>query len=89
MRFDGTKYRDCRWCRGNGCLYCESECDAEYKRQFPGGPKPIASFSLNTPGDVDAFKEIFGREAMEKAFGAEGGGLAEILVNLTKKGTGQ
>lgn len=41
MRFDGKKYRDCRWCHGGGCLYCESEYDKAYKREFPNGPEPI------------------------------------------------
>lgn len=43
-RFDRGVYRDCKWCQGRGCIYCEAEADAEYKRQFPDGPKPIATF---------------------------------------------
>jgi hypothetical protein len=42
-RFDRGIYRDCKWCQGRGCLHCEAEADAEYKRQFPDGPKPIVT----------------------------------------------
>lgn len=44
-RFDRGIYRDCKWCQGRGCIHCEAEADAEYKRQFPDGPKPIATFA--------------------------------------------
>ncbi|CAH1671828.1 hypothetical protein [Chelatococcus asaccharovorans] len=85
MRYDERRsvYRDCRWCGGRGCLACEAEADAAYKRAFPDGPKPIATFSLSNPQDVTAFKKVFGREALEKAFGPDGGGIAEIEANLT------
>lgn len=48
MRFDPSTgiYRDCRWCEGKGCVSCKIEADKEYKRQFPDGPKPIATFSM-------------------------------------------
>ena len=50
-RYDEERgvYRDCKWCRGRGCLYCPDEAEKAYKREFPDGPKPIASFP-NTPG---------------------------------------
>lgn len=44
-RFANGIYRDCKWCQGVGCVYCPTEADLEYKRQFPDGPKPIASFT--------------------------------------------
>lgn len=43
-------YRDCRWCHGVGCVSCEVEAEKEYKRQFPDGPKPIATFERK-PGE--------------------------------------
>lgn len=55
MRYDDTKevYRDCRWCKGRGCLYCKAEADKAYKAAFPEGPKPIATFD-NTPDGIAA-----------------------------------
>jgi len=85
MRFDGKKYRDCKWCRGAGCLYCESEANAEYKRQFPDGPKPIATFSLSNPEDVERARKVIGIEALQKAFGPGGGGMAEFMSNMEKE----
>lgn len=81
MRFDGHRYRDCRWCHGAGCLYCESEADKAYKRAFPDDPTPIASFP-NTPEGMAAARQAIGREAIEKAFGPDGGGIAEIIQNI-------
>jgi hypothetical protein len=86
MRYDERRsvYRDCRWCHGRGCLACEAEANAEYKRQFPDGPKPIATFCLDNPGDVAALKKVFSREALQKAFGEGGGGMDEIAENLAE-----
>jgi len=86
MRFDGRRYIHCRWCQGRGCLYCESEANKAYKRAFPDGPKPIATFSLGNPEDVAAARQAIGAEAMQKAFGPGGGGAAEIVENLRKIG---
>ncbi len=86
MRFDGKKYRDCRWCGGNGCVYCESEADKDYKAAFPDGPKPIASFSLSVPGDAERARQAIGIEALQKAFGAGGGGMAEFIANIERVG---
>jgi hypothetical protein len=86
MRFDGKKYRDCRWCQGRGCLYCESEAKSEYKSQFPDGPKPIATFSLSNPEDVERARKVIGIEALQKAFGPGGGGMAEFMSNMKKEG---
>ena len=84
MRFDGKRYRDCRFCMGRGCLYCEAEADRAYKRDFRDGPKPIATFDMTTPEGVEAARKAIGREAMEQAFGPGGGGIAEILENIEK-----
>jgi hypothetical protein len=81
MRFDGYSYVDCKWCDGRGCIYCESEADAAYKRAFPEGVKPIASFP-NTPDGLAAARAVIGKEALEKAFGPNGGGLAEFMHNM-------
>lgn len=56
MRYDDKRevYRDCRWCRGKGCLYCKAEADKAYKHAFPDGPKPIATFDTTTPEGAEA-----------------------------------
>jgi hypothetical protein len=55
MKYPGKgAFRDCRWCRGKGCVYCESEARKAYERAFPDGPKPIATFDTTTPEGVEA-----------------------------------
>lgn len=70
VRYDEEKgiYRDCRFCRGRGCLACPSECDAEYNRQFPNGlPPPIATLALTdetTPAEVADFIQTTIKDAL-------------------------
>lgn len=80
-RFEKGVYRDCRWCHGTGCIYCEAEADAEYKRQFPDGPKPIATFDMTTSEGIAAANKAIGGEALKKAFSKGGGGVQEIIDN--------
>jgi len=58
MRYDAKHevYRDCKWCKGKGCLQCKNEADKAYKEAFPDGPKPIATFDTTTPEGVVAAK---------------------------------
>lgn len=58
LRYENGIYRDCPRCRGIGCVFCPEEVDAEYKRQFPDGPKPIATFHLDNPEEVETVKEL-------------------------------
>ena len=81
-RFANGTYRDCKFCGGTGCLACPSEVDKEYKRQFPDGPKPIATFNLADEKDIAKAKHVFGKDSLEKAFGLEGGGMTEIMEKL-------
>lgn len=57
-RYDEERevYRDCPWCQGRGCNQCKAEADKEYKRQFPDGPKPIATFKR--PEEIREAKEF-------------------------------
>lgn len=82
MRYDPEKeiYRDCRWCKGQGCLYCKNEADKAYKAAFPDGPQPIATFPTTEEG-MEAARKVIGMEAIQKAFGQGGGGIAEIIEN--------
>lgn len=88
MRFDGHRYRDCRWCHGGGCLACEAEADAAYRRAFPEGPKPVATVDLTDPQDLEAARKALGPEAMTKAFGPGGGGVQELVANLATARSG-
>lgn len=68
MRYINGRYKDCKWCRGEGCIYCETEAEKEYKRQFPDGPKPIATFKTGNDADVARVIEtLFGDKALTAA----------------------
>lgn len=74
----------CDWCQGRGCVACAAKrkaLDEEYARQFPNGPEPIFTARRDNPEEMEALKRIVGREAVEKAFGPGGGGIAEIEAN--------
>lgn len=80
-RYDEERgiYRDCKWCGGKGCLSCPYEAEAEYKRQLPNGPQPIASLPLTeetTEKDIAAFiAEIPGLPS----------GFAEVISRMVKQ----
>ena len=38
----------CRFCRGRGCLDCDTRAHAEYQRQFPHGPEPLYTLDVTT-----------------------------------------
>lgn len=86
VRYDEQRaiYRDCRWCAGQGCLYCEAEANKAYKAAFPDGPKPIATFDLSTPEGIAEAKAAIGADALTKAFSEGGGGISEIMDNIAR-----
>lgn len=55
--------------------------DAEYARQFPNGPTPIFTARTDNPKDMALLRKVAGREAIESAFTAGGGGMCEVLAN--------
>lgn len=79
-------YRNCRFCNGSGCIACPGESDREYKKQFPDGPVPLATFKLDDPEDMETARQTIGGLAMKHAYGEGGRGLAEIIENLKKAG---
>ena len=85
-RYVPGKYRDCRFCGGRGCPGCDAEADRDYKRAFPNGPQPIATFKLDDADDMAKAKQCIGREAIEKAFGEGGGGMTELIGKLRDAG---
>jgi hypothetical protein len=78
-RYENGVYRDCKWCYGKGCISCPEEAQAEYDRQFPEGPQPIATFKTDNPQDMENMKQVFGVDVITKAFGPDGNGMEEIM----------
>jgi hypothetical protein len=79
----------CKWCQGRGCTFCPGERakweEAEEKRRM----EPILTARFDDPQEMEEFKRVMGREAIDKAFGPDGGGIREIeynaaIVNLTR-----
>jgi len=78
----------CAWCNNRGCAACFSTrkaLDEEYERQFPNGPEPIFTAHRDNPQEMELLNTVFGREALERAFGESGGGMQEILGNLERE----
>ena len=67
----------CKWCGGSGCMGCDEE-RSKYQEQRA---KPIFSADRDNPEDMEALRRVIGREAIEHAFGPEGGGIAEVEYN--------
>ena len=69
-------FEHCSWCNGRGCNQCHLE-RKKYEDQFKT-PQALFSADVNDPQDMQLLKEVFGREALEHAFGPDGGGMQEI-----------
>lgn len=84
IRYDEDRaiYRDCKFCGGVGCLACPTEADKAYREAFPDGPKPIATFKLDDPKELERLRKACGKDALEKAFGLGGGGVDELIENI-------
>jgi hypothetical protein len=67
-------FRGCSWCGGNGCMMCDQERRNHEQRRM----HPIFSADLNDPNDMAALNRVFGRGAIESAFGPNGGGMREV-----------
>lgn len=68
-------YLNCRWCRGWGCLACESE-----QKRAQHEEEPIFVADPLKPEDMEALCRVAGREALEHAFGPNGQGIYEIRM---------
>lgn len=71
-RFDG-----CKWCYGKGCLCCA----AERKKAEERAMEPIFTARLDDPEDMERAKKVIGFDALQKAFGPNGGGVREVEYN--------
>ena len=89
MRYDSERgvYRDCKWCGGRGCLQCRIEAEKAYEAAFPGGAKPLAVYDMRTSEGIAAARKAIGLEALEHAFGPDGGGVDEIIRNTLQNET--
>ena len=67
----------CQWCGGSGCMCCDEERRKHEQRLY----QPIFTAEINDPEDMAALQRVAGREALERAFGQNGGGMAEIEFN--------
>jgi hypothetical protein len=74
--------RACRFCRGRGCLSCETLATAEYARQFPTGPVLLATFARNDPEDLALLRAALAPDALAQ-------GAAEVLRRLAEATTTQ
>ncbi len=70
-------YSGCSWCGGTGCIQCPVEAQKAQKERM----KPLAEFDLTTEEGIQAANLAIGAEAMEHAFGPDGGGVREIEAN--------
>ena len=67
----------CKWCGGSGCMGCDEE-RRKYEEQRA---KPIFTADRNDPEDMAALRRVVRREALEHAFGPDGGAMAEVEYN--------
>lgn len=86
----------CNFCGGGsasgpGCMACfaarqrkTKELAEEYDRLFPNGLEPILVARLDNPQEMEDLKAIVGREALEKTFGPDGGGMKTILAQCAE-----
>ena len=77
--FQGA-FEHCSWCGGRGCNQCTYERQKWIEANFgPDGlPQPIFEAQTDNPEDRELLKHVVGREALEQAFGPDGGGVEEI-----------
>ena len=64
------------------CQACLDAFETSYRRAFPDGPKPIATFRLDSPQDMERANKVLSVEAMNKFFGPGGGGMAAFDAAL-------
>ena len=75
------KYTKCKWCYGEGCNQCEVERQKDIAEYEKNGPQPIFTAKTDSPEDMKLLKDVFGKDALEHAFGPEGEGMHEIELN--------
>lgn len=56
------------------CTRCREAFDAAYSAAFPEGPKPIATFRLDSPADMERAKDVLAPETINRFLGPGGEG---------------
>jgi hypothetical protein len=69
------------------CQRCLDAFDTSYRRAFPDGPKPIATFRTDDPADMERAKALLSPEALNGFFGPGGGGMAAFDAALRDSDT--
>lgn len=68
MEYQVTAYRDCKWCQGRGCNFCDTErekANAHYQM-----PEPIFTARFDKPDEMAQLTSISHRTELDKVFGA-------------------
>ncbi|MFH0900694.1 MAG: hypothetical protein V2A73_08710 [Pseudomonadota bacterium] len=71
-------WKNCQWCGGAGCLYCQAEREKACQRDI----NPIFIASRDDPADMEALRRIIGKEAIEDAF--KNGPAEGMLITLVR-----
>ncbi len=74
-------YNKCKWCDGSGCNQCRIEQKKALDEFEKRGPQPLFTAKADSPEDMKLLKDVFGKDALEHAFGPDGEGMAEIERN--------
>lgn len=69
----------CRFCHGQGCLSCDAQAEAEYRRQFPSGPEPLVTFHFNDPEDVQLMQHTLSADAL-RSLPTDGAQALQLLL---------
>lgn len=90
--YEVGKFGRCRFCRGAGCPGCDAEAQRvygelqdEYEKRFPDGPECV-TIPRERIGDA---KDAIGADALQRAFGPNGGGVSEVFDKLEELGFGR
>lgn len=84
-RYDPARgiYRDCRFCRGRGCLACPGEAAKAYDRERP---QLLAEFRWDSPQDLATMRAALHVDRIRHAFfSPDGSGQAEIEAVLRRE----
>ena len=64
------------------CEHCRAAFDRSYNAAFPEGPKPIVTFKLDDPADMELARNVIGADALNRYFSPGGGGLPALDAAL-------
>ena len=68
------------------CQRCLDAFETSYRRAFPDGPKPIATFRADNPADIERARKVLSPEALNSFFGPGGGGMPAFMAAVEASG---